>query len=81
VITGFILGLVIGCILGGAAVVFVVWRSDRSTAPRHLGPSKYPRKTTMPKVNTRIPGKPTNIGEPNAEVRQAQFRARRETKD
>lgn len=44
--------------------------------------SEYPRKTTMPPTEgKRVAGRPTNINEPNATIRQAQFRARRETRD
>lgn len=79
----FLMGMLIGVGLGFLiGCVFCSWLENRDgpQAKRALRKT-YPRKTTMPKYDTRVAGKPTNIGEPPATVRQVQFRARRETKD
>lgn len=80
----FIGGFLAGVCITTMAVVAWNWMEDRAAGidPRHrLKRQPFPRKTTMPKLRTRVEGRPTNINEPPAEVRQAQFRARRETRE
>jgi uncharacterized membrane protein YedE/YeeE len=72
----FTAGVVLGmCVT--SALWFYWWTMPTTTVGKHIRNATYPRKTTMPKEGKRIRGRPTNISEPPATVRQAQFRNRR----
>jgi hypothetical protein len=75
-------GLIIGLFIGVVVTVVMIMKEEQGKPkPRHSFRRTYPRKTTMPKLVSRVPGRPTNINEPPASIRPAQFRFRRQMKD
>jgi hypothetical protein len=81
----FALGLVIGLFLGATltVAVLVLRLAERPITGRHaaevLNP-QYPRRIARPvEFTQRVLGRPTNVDEPPATIRPAQFRRRKQT--
>jgi hypothetical protein len=83
----FIGGAFFGLIVGVVAMYFWMTAADRAYLkqvglPKHKGIRKFPRRTTRPESKpVRVPGRPTNVDQPASEIRQVQFRGRRETRE